>query len=101
VAHRHDEIVPGQIEPADRQREHREIVAISRGGLRQALHERGHDAPALDLGRHAAGDVQEREQGRIGEQLAEHLEAALAASHSGQPIVNEGDSRARNQACSR
>src|SRR5262249_15926013 len=93
-----DEVVAGEIEPADRERKQRQIVAVPLGGPRQALDERGNDAPALDRGRDAARDVQEREERRVREELAEHLEAALAAAHPRQPIVNQGDPRARSQA---
>jgi hypothetical protein len=101
VAHRHDEVVAREVEPTDRERKHRQIGAVARGGPRQALNERRDDAPALDLRRDGARNMQEGEQRRVREKLAENLEAALAASHTGQPVVDQGDSSARNQACSR
>src|SRR2546421_398487 len=53
----------------------------------------GRPAAPLDDGGHAAGDVQERVERRLGEELAEHLEAALAAAHAGEPVVPESDAR--------
>jgi len=101
VAHRQDEVVAREIEPADRGRKRRQVVAVPRGRPRQALDERRDDAAALDRGCDGAGNVQEREERRVGKELAEDFEAALAASHSGQPVVDQGDSSARQQACSR
>ena len=69
--------------------------------MRQALHEGRDDATVLDPGRHAAGNVQEREQGRLGKELAEDLEATLTAPHPRQPVVDQGDPCARNQVRSR
>jgi len=101
MAHRDDEVVTGEIESADREGKHGQIVSIPRGGLWHSLHERRDDAPPLDRRADGARDVQEREERGIREQLAEDLEAALAAPHSSQPVVDEGDPGARNQACSR
>ena len=38
--------------------------------------------------------MKQGEQRRVGEQLAEDLEAPLAASHAGEPVVDERDARA-------
>ena len=40
-----------------------------------------------------AAIVQQRKQRRLRKKLAKHFEHLLAAAHSGQPVVNEGDSR--------
>ena len=37
--------------------------------------------------------MQEREEVGFGEELAEDLEAALAAAHAGEPVVHERDFR--------
>jgi len=66
-----------------------------RGGGRQPLDERGHDAAALDHGRHGSGHVEQREERRVGEELADDLETPLAPAHARQPVVDECDARAR------
>src|SRR5207253_2074676 len=47
------------------------------------------DPPSLDRRGDASGRVQERIEIGVGEELAEHLEAALPAPHSGQPVVDQ------------
>jgi hypothetical protein len=52
------------------------------------------DRARLELGMHAAFDVQQREDRRVREeprQLQQHL---LAAAHAGQPVVDERDAHA-------
>ena len=39
--------------------------------------------------------VEERVEVGVGKELAEHLEAALAAPHPGEPVVDERDSHVR------
>src|SRR5213076_3272064 len=95
VAQREDEIVAGEVEAPYRRGEQREIAAILRGGGREPLDERGHDAAALDHGRDTSGDVDQREERRVGEQLADDLETPLAPTHARQPVVDERDARAR------
>ena len=93
VARRQHQIVAGEVEALHRGREQRQVVAVAPLGLRQALDERGHDAALLDHGRDGSRHVQERVEVGGGKQLAEHLEAALAAAHAGEPIVDERDLR--------
>src|SRR5262249_55853944 len=97
VAHRHHEVIARQVEAVDRQRKQGQIVAVARGRTGQALDERGDDAAVLDDGAHAARNVQEREERRGREKLAEHVEAALAAPHPSEPVVDEGDARTRRR----
>src|SRR5207245_7485728 len=42
---------------------------------------------------HAAGHVEQRVEWRVREELAEHLEAALASPHAGEPVVDERHAR--------
>ena len=55
------------------------------------LEEGGADLPALELGSERARHVEEREDGGLGEETGERDENSLAASHPGQPVVDEGD----------
>ena len=79
-----------EVKLLDGKREERQVVTIEPVDQRQALDERGPDAMAGDRGRHAAGDVDQREQVGLGQQLTEDLEGLLAAAHAGEPVVNEG-----------
>jgi hypothetical protein len=56
-----------------------------------ALEEGGVDAPLLDEGRLGAGAVDEGVEVRVGEQLAEGLQHALAAAQRDEPVMDEGD----------
>ena len=49
----------------------------------------------LDRRRHRPAHVHEREDLRIGKALAQHFERLLAATHAGQPVVNERDVHVR------
>ena len=91
VAGGQHEVVPAQVERLDRSGEQRQVLAIAGGGRGQALNKRGDDAPALDERRHAARHVEQGEEIGLGEQLAEHLETALAPAHAREPIVNQSD----------
>jgi hypothetical protein len=84
--------MPGKVEPADGGRKERQVVAVAALGAGQALDERRLDAPVLDGGRHRARHVEEREEIGLGEELAEDFEAALAAPHAGEPVVDQGNS---------
>ena len=59
-------------------------------GARKPLDEGRDDSPPLDRGRHRARHVEQSVQVRVGEKLAEDLEAALATSHAREPVVNQG-----------
>jgi hypothetical protein len=91
VAEAEDPVEAVEPEPLDGRGKERQVVAIVPGHARQVLDERGVDRPTLDDRRDAAGQVDQREQLRIGKALADHLERLLAAAHSGQPVVNEGE----------
>jgi hypothetical protein len=93
VAERDHEVVAGEVEAADGGGKERQIMTVAAGHERQPLDERGHDAPGLDHGRHAARHVEQRVERRLREQLAEHLQAALAAAHAGEPVVDERHAR--------
>ena len=77
-----------------------EKVQITRDGsspfddvavAREALHERGVELSRLQLGAERPLHVQQREDGRVGEQAGEGEQDLLASPHAGQPVVDEGD----------
>src|SRR5207253_7628190 len=79
-----------EVEGRDRRRKQRQVEAVAASRGRQPLHERGYDPPPFDRRRDAPGHVQERVEVGVGEELAEHLEAALPAPHSGEPVMDQG-----------
>ena len=93
VAEGEHEVVAGEVEAAYRRREQREIAAVLRDRGGQPLDERGHDTAPLDHRRDAPGDVEQREDRRVREELAEDLETPLAAAHARQPVVDERHAR--------
>jgi hypothetical protein len=68
----------------------------SGGSPRDLLEERRDDAPLLDDRRYGAGHLEQGEEIGGRKELAEDLEAALAAAHAGEPVVDEGDGGSRD-----
>ena len=85
-----------EIEPAYGGGKEGQEMAIAAGGPRHLLEERRDDAPLLDDGRHGAGHLEQGEEIGGRKELAEDLEAALAAAHAGEPVVDEGDGGSRH-----
>src|SRR5207249_6685849 len=94
VARREHQVVAAEVEARDRRGKEWQVLAVTRGRRRQPLDERRRDPTALDGRRHAAGNVQQREEIGRREELGEDLETALAAPHAGEPVVDQGDAHA-------
>ena len=89
VARGQHEVVAAEIEAADGGGKQRQVPAVPGRRAGQPLDERGDDAAPLDDGGDGARHVDQREEVGLGEQLAEHLETALAAAHSREPVVDQ------------
>ena len=89
VAQADHEIDVLQLPRARRHRHEGQHVPVVAEDSRHPLERRGPDRHRLDgrAGRSAAMD--QRVEGRLGERLAEHLEALLAAAQAGQPVVHQ------------
>src|SRR2546426_241433 len=81
MARGQDQVIPAEVEAGDGGGKERQVPSIRAGRARQPLDERGDHATPLDDGRDGAGEVEQGEEVGVGEELAEGLEAALAAPH--------------------
>ena len=88
-----DEVEPLEIELLDGRRERAAGTGDSSAATqRQPLDERRVDAQPLDGGRHRPAHVHQREQLRVAEALAQHLERLFRRPRMpGQPVVDERD----------
>ena len=73
VARADDQVVSIKAELLDRRWEQREEVTVVRDATREVLNERGHDPMSLDGCAQVALLMDERVDGRLRKQLAQHL----------------------------
>ncbi len=93
VARADDQVVGIEIELLDGDREQRQVLPIEPAREGQPLDRRSLDGAPLDQRRRRARQVDEGEQVRGGEHLAEDFEGLFAPAHAGEPVVNEGDAQ--------
>ena len=89
MARREDQVIAAQVEPLDGRGEERQVALVPRGSRRQSLDERGVHRMRLDGLAHAPASVNQGVDRRVGEAAAERLEDLLAATHPGQPVLDQ------------
>ena len=89
VARADHQVIGIEIELLDCGREERQVATVLRSGEGKSLDDGGGNAVALDRGRYRPARVKQREDVRVGVELAQRLEDLLAPAHSGQPVMGE------------
>ncbi len=89
VAAAHHQVEAAQVVLFDGGGEQRQIAAVVAPQARRVLQRAGADRPPLEIGAERSGKVEQRVDRRLGQQLGEGLEHLLAATHAGQPVVDQ------------
>src|SRR5262249_245235 len=82
-------IIRAEIERFNSHRHQGQIPAVVPRAPGQVLDQRGTRTMAFDGGRDTPRHVHQREEISLREELAEHFEALLTATHPGQPIMHQ------------
>src|SRR5439155_1399920 len=87
---RDDEVEPGQVERFDRVQKEGKVLPVVPPRKGKPVQPRRVDRVGLDGSRDRARDVEEGENGGLGQVRKDLLENLLAAPHAVQPVVDDG-----------
>jgi len=87
-----DQVIPGEVKALNQAGHDGQKITVFLPCQGQGLEKGGVNIQSFDGGRDRTPDMEERVEIGFRKDLAKDLQASLPASHSGEPVMNQGDS---------